>query len=385
MKREELIAKRGVAVGRMRSLTDQESMTEDEAAEFDRLQGEVGEIDAQIDRLAAVDDAERSAALPATRASKPGAQAPALLRIGRGDSEARAVAHYLRTGDDSGLREQRASNDTDMNIGTSADGGYAVPTGLYNGIVAKRDALALYGPLGVMPMPGRATTVNVPVDNGTANVFVSTAEAAAFDRDAPALGQVAMTLVKYTKKIQLSAELLEDEDAQIINFLNNYVGRALALTENSLLVAAALAGGTSSALGAAAAATATDVPKLVYALKGEYADGASWVMKRATDGAYRALTGSAFQFVPTPAGGQNTLWGYPVFNSESVEAVAASKKSLIFGNFSYVGRREGAGLTMLRDPYSSAANGQVNMFFYTRLIYKVLVAEAIQYGTHPAS
>jgi hypothetical protein len=42
----------------------------------------------------------------------------------------------------------KASNDTDMNVGTSADGGYAVPTGHYNGIIARLDEAALYGKLG---------------------------------------------------------------------------------------------------------------------------------------------------------------------------------------------------------------------------------------------
>lgn len=381
MKRDELIAKRAAAVARMRSLTDQESMTEDEAAEFDRLQDEVTGIDAQIDRLDAVENAERSAGQPATRASKP--VAPAHNKLPRGDGEARAVAHYLRTGDWQALGEQRASNDTDMNIGTNADGGFAVPTRLHQGIIARRSEAALYPRLGVMQVPGSGLTVNVPVDAGSANVFVSTNEAAAFDRDAPVLGQKAMTLVKYTKKIQLSAELLEDEDAKLMVFLEDYIGRGLAATENALLIAKALAGGTTVALAAAAAATASDIPKVAYALPGEYAEGAQWVMRRATEGAYRALTGNVFQFVPTPAGPVNTLWGYPVNNAESVEAIATTKKSLILGNFNFVGRREGAGLTMLRDPYSSAGTGQVNIYIYTRLVYEVLQAAAIQIGVHP--
>lgn len=381
MNLQQMLERRAQLIASMRTELDKGD-TADLAA-YDAQEAECKTLDEKIQRAQALAAREATMDQPATRAQKPGG-APAYNKTGLGDSEARAVSHYMRTGDASALiAEQRASNATDLNIGTSADGGYAVPTGLYNGIVAKRSELALYTKLGVMPVPGKGTTVNVPTDAGTANVFVSTNEAASFDLDGPVLGQQAMALVKYTKKLQISVELLEDEDAKIMDFLNNYVGRALANTENTLLVAAAVAGGTTNALGSASAASAGDIPKIAYALKGEYADNAQWIMKRATEGAYRALTGNVFQFVPTPTGPMNTLFGYPVNNSEFVAAIGTGNKSSIFGNFAFMGRREGAGLTMLRDPYSSAASGQINIFFYTRLVYKVMVAEAIQYGTHP--
>ena len=58
--------------------------------------------------------------------------------------------------------------------------------------------------LGVQNIPGIGTTVNVPLDAEADGEFVSTAEAAANDRDAPAVGTVAMTLTKYTKRIEIS-------------------------------------------------------------------------------------------------------------------------------------------------------------------------------------
>ena len=135
----------------------------------------------------------------------------------------------------------------------------------------------------MLDIPGKGTTVDVPVDNGTTNEFVSTGEGVAFDRDAPALSKKSLTLVKYTKKLQLSYELLEDEDTKVENWLAGYVGRALAKTHNSLLVAEALVTGTTFALGAAAAATATDIPGLIYALPDGYQDNAAFVTRRATE------------------------------------------------------------------------------------------------------
>lgn len=280
----------------------------------------------------------------------------------------------------------KASNDTDMNIGTPADGGYAVPVGHYQGIIAKAGEGRVDTKLGVMDIPGKGTTVNVPTDNGTANVFVSTAETIAFDRDAPVLAQPAMTLVKYTKDIQLSVELLEDEDSKLMAFLDNYVGRALARTYNSLLVAALAAGATPFNLASASAIAATEIPGIVYALADEYADSAKWLMKRSTEGAIRALAGSNWQFVPTPPGSgiNSTLWNHPIYHTAFAASPAASAKSMYFGDFSYVGRRDG-GLSFLRDPYSKASNGQLVLHYYTRTVFKVLIAEAILMATHPSA
>jgi HK97 family phage major capsid protein len=384
MKRDELIAKRAAAVARMRSLTEQDSMTDEEAKEFDGLQEEVKGTDAQLDRLAAVDDAERSAAQPATRASKPGA--PAVLKIGRGDNEARAVAHYLRTGDPSALSESRAYNNTDMNIGTAADGGYAVPTGMYNDIIAKRDELALAPKLGVQDIPGQGLTVRVPIDNEADVIFASVSEAGNILQDAPALGYKDFTLAKYGKYITLSYELLRDEDANLLAFVNNWIGRGVALTENSLIVTEVLASGTAGlTLDAQAAIGETEIPEFVGKLMPEYQTGAAWLMAPGTFSHIQTVGGTnIMKFVPTVTigiGAQPVLWGYPVHQSSFMEAVATGKKSLVFGNFSYLGRRQGTTLQMLRDPYTGAGTGQVKLWFWFDVVYGVLQAEAIQYAT----
>ena len=58
------------------------------------------------------------------------------VKTKRGDDEVKAFAYFVRTGDKGAIK---ASNDTDMNVGTPADGGDAVPTGHFQGIIARRD------------------------------------------------------------------------------------------------------------------------------------------------------------------------------------------------------------------------------------------------------
>jgi HK97 family phage major capsid protein len=194
-----------------------------------------------------------------------------------------------------------------------------------------------------------------------------------------------MTLVKYTKKIELSYELLQDEESRLMAFLDEWVGRGMAQTHNSLLITEALAGGTNSVALAASSIATAKVPELVYALGDQYVNNAQWVAKRSTEGALRALVGDNFQFVPTPqgqAGMNRELFGYNLYNSEFMPAIGAGNKSLLFGNFRYMGMRLAPDVTVLRDPYSKAGNGQVVLHYYFRTVYKVLQAEAIRYATH---
>ena len=311
------------------------------------------------------------------------------LKTGRGDSWVKAYAHFARTGDQSAIK---ASNNTDMNIGTSADGGYAVPTGHYDQIVARRDESLITQKFGVRLIPGMGTTVNVPIDAEDDGEFVSTAEAADSDRDAPSLNQVAMTLVKYTKRVEVSTELLEDEDSRLIAFLSDFVGRGMAKTHNNLLVSEVAANGAT--LQTTASATALAVGELEAAMFNSnlayYLDDTAsvgWVMRPPTYAAITSLTGNDRLYAPTSQGQgvslSPSLLGYPVCWSNKVAAYGTTaNKFALFGNFNYVGYREAPGFTVLRDPYSKATSGQVVFHYYFRTVYKVLQSEAVGYVAH---
>jgi len=326
--------------------------------------------------------------------------APVVLKSGRGDSEVKALAAWYKRGDMGGVKHLmetdgsvslgalKASNDTDMNIGTAADGGDAVPTGHYQGIIARRNESMLANKLGIMNIPGKGTTVNVPIDNEADGEFVSTNEVAAYDRDAPAISKVAMTLVKYTKKVELSMELLEDEDSNLITFLNDFVGRGLAKTHNSLLLTEA-ATGTKLADFANTSIAAGKLEEMVgNDTLDPYLDdtqSVAWIMRPSTQWAINSIvTTDRFytgqENVPPRRGGD--LLGYPVLKSVKAAAIATGQKSVFFGNWSYMGFREAPGLTVLRDPYTLAATGQVRFIYAFRAVYEILQAGAIGYGLH---
>ena len=372
------------------AMDEERTLNEEERATYKTLEHEADDLLDLINRTDKLSKWEDVQQEPATRAVKPdGRKAPAhLKRIG--DDETRLFERWLRRGEQSVAQELRASNDTDMNVGTAADGGVLVPTGHYQQIIARRDELSLPAAVGVMRITGRGTTINVPVDAEADGEFVVTNEATANDRDAPALDKVALTKLAYTKQIQLSYELLEDEDSNLMAFLPDFVGRGLAKTYNNLFITEVLANGTASlTLDSATAIGAAEIPELAYKQASEYAEGSAWIMKRATEGYIRGLaSANQFLFNPTPAGtdrGRPEIWGWPVFNTEKMTGIQASAKSLIFGNFRFVGMYEDPGLTFQRDPYSLAYMRQVRLLYHFRVDFGVLQAEAIHYATHPTA
>lgn len=369
------------------ALNTAENFGEPQRAEFDGLMDEARTIQAWIDRNEQIGQLPAAEDMSAKREERETPQgAPAFHPRRTADTPAAIYCRYLRSGDVGVANELRAYNNTDMNITTAADGEVAVPVGMVQDIVARRDEMMLAPKLGVRRVPGKGTTVNYPIDNEADVLFTSVAEANNISQDAPALTEKAFTLVKYGKYITLSWELLRDEDAQLLAFLNEWISRGWAGTHNSLLVTEALANGTAGlTLDAAAAIGAAEIPELVGKVLPEYQDQAQWLIHPTTMAYLRGLTGNPFYFSPTPNSGRDTLAGYPANQTSYMTALAAGVKSLCFGNFNFMGVREGTGLTTLRDPYSVAVSGQVRLWFWFDAVYGVLQAEAIQYATHPTA
>lgn len=424
----ELEAKRARLIEQMqRMLTaaetrDDPNFSDEEQEQYDLLEAELKAVNEQIERrkkLKMLLESGQTANNPLARqAQSGGMQMPAVHLRQTKDTPEAIMCRYIRSrgldmgaaremhaasldqyrnGDDiqnaelqQAFREERASNDTIMNITTAADGGNLVPVGHYNRIIARKDEGGLAAVLPIMPIPGVGTTVNVPVDDESGGEFVLTGEQVdahtnVFDRDAPPVGKVQMTLVKYTKKIELTDELLIDNDSNLMQWLEYRVGLGLQKTDNALIVTEALANGTAAiTLGAAAAATVSDIPRLIYAQADGYEDNGYWVMRKATEGAYRQLTGNNFQLTATPMGAdRGNLWGFPVATTSKMPAIGGGYKSILFGDFSFMGVRRMPGLTLLVDPYT--VDGLLILKYYYRVVFKVLQAAAIVYGTHPTA
>jgi len=317
--------------------------------------------------------------------------APAVVSSLGEKDEMKGFMHFVRTGqENSVMRSLKASNDTDMNITTPADGQYLVPIGHYQNVIARRDESALWQKLGVTEIPGVGTTINVPYDNEADGEFVVTTETAEFDDDAPATGRKQLTLAKYSKIIRISHELLRDEDSRLEAFLANWVGRGMAKTHNDLLITEVESYGTLLKTFASATAVALgEIEEMVFQSDMvSYLDGgsANWVMSGPSYAKIVSLKDNPRIYAQTPQGSfRESLLGFPVHFTNKADTIAASKKSIFFGDWSQVGIRNGQGLQMIRDPYTRARYGQIELVYLFDCVYGVLNAEAIGYGVHPTA
>jgi HK97 family phage major capsid protein len=392
-------------------------LTAEEKARDDAINAELSTLDADLARHEKRRARERNVLV-----------APAFNRLPRGDNWGGAFAHWVKTGDRGGLdagdfepvegvgmegynlaaqpnrphrklpldealfqrQIQAASNATDMNIGTAADGGDTVPTGFLNEIIARRDETLLAARLPVRLIPGSGTTVDVPVDNEADGEFVVTTEANDFDLDAPALAKKSLTLALYSKYTDVSYQLLDDTAVRILEFLADFVGRGMAKTHNNLLLTEVASGGTSLKTFASATAIAAGEPEGIVSNNdlSAYLDedaAIAFVTRSASHWAIKAITGNARMYGSNQGADGRELLGYPVLYSQKAAAIAASAKSIYFGNWRYVGYRESPGLTFIRDPYTVALKGQVRLLWHFRTVYKVLQAEAIGFAVHPSA
>jgi len=294
--------------------------------------------------------------------------------------EERSMAAYIRTGDQRPMLDYRASNPVDMKLSTPTSAGYAVPVGHYNRIVAKRDEQNIADKLGVRTITGKGTTVNVITEATDVNSFVLTPELGPKDKDAPSLGLVAMTLATYSKYIDITEELLADEDSNLMAWIEDWVARAMAKTHNELLIAAAEAGATSVPL-AAGALTQADIQAMYGALPDEYADNAKWLMRRSSLNTIQAIQGSPFVYLESPQGSRNELLGIPVVTTGAADAVGTTNNPIFLGDWYFMGKRENPAFNFLRNPYIRDIHDVVRLRYFFRVVYKVLQPEAILKGT----
>lgn len=336
------------------------------------------------------------------------AQAPMVNRGSLGDNEANAWKAFVRHGDSGGLRhlmqpgeesrgkadivlslprEARAVTDSTMNITTAGDGKNLVPTTLVNQIARRKHESMLAARLGCRRVPGVGTTVNFPYRNADPENFALTSEQSDahgnnYERAAYTTALKAFTLVKLTRKIEFTEEMLEDTGVDLMGFISGEVGDEMARTHNEMLLTEVEANGTSFKSFASNAAIAAGELEAILGndTLGFYLEdtaNAHWVMRSSTHWAINAVTSDARFYAQQLTG----LLGYDVMHSNKVDAIGAGGKSVMFGDWSYVGYREAPELRFIQDIYS--VDGLIILKYSFRAVYGVLQAGAIGYGLHP--
>lgn len=279
--------------------------------------------------------------------------------------------------------------------GTNADGGYAVPKGFEKKIIEIVNNANVMRPLATVITTSTSST-DIPVISAHGAAAWKT-EAAEYGNTNETFSVCTLGAHKATRIIRVSEELLADNGVNLEDYFAKAIGESLATLEETAFVAGSGSGqptgfiGTAtSALTAAAtnAVTYEELISLFFALKQGYRNKGTWMMNSSTLAAVRKLKDGANHYIFEPAtlvGQPDTILGRPVVCSENMENLAASKKAIAFGDFSYyyIGQRGPMVFKRLNERY--ADTGEVGLLAMERVDGKLSLAEAVKVITQKAS
>lgn len=396
---QELLDKRAKLVKQAREVLDaadneKRSLTAEERSKYDNIMADVDSLNGDIERLRSLAATESEMEKRDGSGIKPdvnpgGEQRESGETLDSAEYRA-AYERFIRSGIDS-LEEKEARA---MSIGTSANGGYLVPTDLANMIVRKLpEVSAVRSFANVIRLNNDR---DIPIQNSRGTVYW-TDEESSYTEATPTHTKKTLSAYKLTYLVKLSEELLADSGFDLFSELaRNYADLAGAAMEDKFcqgtgssqiggLITGATAGKTAAAT---AAITSDEILDLVYSLKKQYRKRAVILANSSTTKAIRKLKDSNNRYIWQPslqAGQPDSLAGHKYSESEGMPDMEASASPMIIGDLSYytIAERGRRSIQRLNELY--AANGQVGFRVYERLDAAVMLSEAIQKLTMAAS
>lgn len=297
-------------------------------------------------------------------------------------SHKNALAAYLRTGDDDGLRGLTLEGKA-MSTAVSADGGYLVNPQMSDTIQSMLSSTASLRALANV-VQVEATTYDVIVDNSDVGSGWQSELSTLSETSSPNINRISIKLNDLSAMPKASQRLLDDAAFDVESWLSQKIATRFIRAEAAAFIngtgvdqpkgimlpaKVANASWTWGSLGYVATGAASDFDSsnpldclvtLVYALAADYRANAAFVMNSKTAGAVRKFKDTVGRFLWTDsltAGQPATLMGYRVLVSEDMPDVGANAYPIAFGDF-------GAGYTIaerpdlriLRDPFSAKPN-----------------------------
>jgi HK97 family phage major capsid protein len=327
---------------------------------------------------------------------------------------ARAFSSYLRNGLNPTERGGRGVSDEDrsvmlsrretrdMGVGTGSEGGFFVPQSFSYQV---EEAMKYFGPMlqcSTVMDTSTGAPLPWPTSNDTTVVGEQLAENTQVSAADVTLSSITFNAWKYsTKLVKVSLELVQDSAFDMEQWLSREfairLGRILntkftvgvGTTEPNGIVTAAAAGptavGASANTGGSDSATNTigsiDVVELEHSIDVAYRPGASYMMN---DGTLKALKevldkyGRPLWKPGLASGDPDTINGYPYWINNDVATLAASAKTVLFGQMKKYLVRRVKSLQVLRLSERYADYGQIAFIGFARYDGNLLDA-----GTHP--
>lgn len=362
----------------------------EDTATYEKMEADVVALGKEIDRLEKQEalDRELSKPLNTPLTGKPIFQGME-SKGGRSSAEyQKAFWNAMRTRSGEGLDPVIKNA---LQIGTDTEGGYLVPDEFERTLIEALDEENIFRKLAnVISTSSGDRKIPVVASKGTASWID---EEGAIPESDDSFGQVSIGAYKLGTMIKVSEELLNDNVFNLENYIAREFARRIGNKEEDAFFTGDGSGKPTGILAAtggaqigvtAASATAITVDEILdlfYSLKSPYRNKSVFVMNDATIKAIRKLKDGQGQYIWQPslqAGTPDTILNRPVYTSSYVPTIAASAKSIIFGDFGYywVADRQGRVFKRLNELY--AATGQVGFVATQRVDGKLILPEAIK-------
>lgn len=399
--------KRGTIAAALQALVAKPDFTADDQATYDTSMAEIDKIDASIKRI---NDANEK--LAADASVQDVAEASDRLGRNKGRKDASLYAKWLKGGDSALNADDWATIRNTMSTTTGSEGGFTVQSDVAAALI---DALKDFGGMrsvATILRTEKGNPLSFPTSDGTSEVGEWIAENVTATAADPVFGTRSLPVFKASSKIAaVPFELLQDSQIDIEAFVNARLATRLGRITNTGYTVGTGTGQptgliTAAATGVTAANGTSQVTAIIY--------DSIINLIHSVDPAYRALGNCKFMmndasikvirqikdtagrpiFVPGfdgVHGGEalsapDRICGYPVVVNQDVAVMAASAKSIAFGDMSYYYIRDAMDISMFRFTDSAYAKlGQVAFLAWMRSGGNLLDLAAVKLFVNAAS
>ena len=390
MSLQALREKRGTIAAALKELVgkpDWDAATDQ--ATYDNSMAEIDKIDAQIKR-----HNDLNAKIADEAMTENVAEAAARMGRNRGDDGLSLYSKWLRGGDKALNAEDWATIRNTMSTTTGSEGGFTVQTDVATSVL---DALKAYGGMrsvATVLRTEKGNPMSFPTSDGTSEVGEVIPENTTATAADVVFGTKSLPVWKYSSKVvAVPFELLQDSSVDIEAFVQSRLVARLGRITNTHFTTGTGTGQptgiiTAATTGVTAANGSSQVTAITY--------GSIIDLIHSVDPAYRAMGNCRFMmndtsvkvirkivdaqsrpiFVPGYDNGRlngisgnapDELCGYPIVINQDVAVMAASAKSIAFGDFSLYTIRDAMDIQMFRFTDSAYTKlGQVGFLGWMR-------------------
>jgi HK97 family phage major capsid protein len=417
----ELRQKRGEVIQESRNLIDaaeaRGGFTAEDEQTYDRLNSEIDRLTKDIERQERQYQLEKDAAefrdhsgagfQGGEQRGEQAANAPVTQR-----EEYRSVFNKflvngfadLNNEERSLLNQGRATMEArTLSAVTGAAGGFTVPQGFYNSLIETMKAFGgMRQSRHTQLRTNAGNTLPIPTVDDTSNVGAIVGESAAVGSATdPVFGQKNLGAYKYTSKtILVPIELLQDSafdiEAYIRKIIATRIGR---ITNTHFTVGTGSSQPTGVVTNATLGKTGTtgqttsviydDLVDLIHSVDPAYrANSSEFMLNDSSLKALRKLKDGQGNPIWQPGlvqGAPDKILGYDYIINQDIATMAASAKSMLFGDFSNFFIRDVMDLAIFRIGEKYIENGQVGFVAFSRHDSTLADTNAIKYYQNSAS